>query len=134
MSKKTPEDELREEVYDEIINAGEIYNCAGCKLIIRGHKMKCDACKEEYLCTFCFAKLIMAENSGCPECSGAFLPSSAKAYLDELVQIYKSNPRDLFTILQKKKKQLPPSLKNIENVIKSAMGEAKLRGEKLPLP
>ena len=95
--------------------------------------MTCQACKDAYLCTFCFAKNIMNNHGGCPKCNGAFLAPEAKVYLEELIRVYKSNPRDLFTLLQKKKKQLPPSLRNIGKVIQSALGEAKTRGEKLDL-
>ena len=127
------EEELREELFDEIINAGELYSCELCKEIIRSQRMKCQACSEAYLCTYCFTKSIMVDNSACAKCNGAFLDHGAKSYLEEMVNQYKSDPQALFNLLQKKKKQLPPSLKNIGEVIKSAFGEAKSRGEKIEL-
>lgn len=133
-SEELEETELREEIYDGIVNCGEVYVCEGCKEIIRSQKMKCQSCEEDsYLCTFCFANVIMSSSSNakCPKCNQQFLQPEAKAFMDELVDMYKSNPRDLFTLLRKKKKQLPPSLKNIGKVIQSALGEAKVRGEKL---
>ncbi len=133
-SEDLEESELREEIYDDIINCGELYICEGCKTIIRSQKMKCQSCEDDsYLCTFCFAKIIMSSSStaNCPKCHKQFLKPEAMDFLEELVNIYRSNPRDLFTLLQKKKKQLPPSLKNIGKVIQSALGEAKARDEKL---
>lgn len=127
--------ELREEIYDEIVNYGEYFLCEGCHEVIRSQKMKCESCTEpSYLCTFCFAKLIMSvEGDGgkCPKCTSGFLNLETKMFLDEMVELYKSNPRDLFTLLQKKKKQLPPALKNLTKIIQSAQQQAKNKGETL---
>ena len=133
VDKSLNEEELREEMFDEIVNAGEYYQCDLCKDIIRSQRMKCQVCSEAYLCTYCFAKSIMVNNSACPKCNGAFLDPGAKQYLEKMVNQYRSDPQGLFTLLQKKKKLLPPSLKNIGEVIKSAYGEAKARGEKIDL-
>jgi len=133
VDKNLNEEELREEIFDHIVNAGEYYQCDLCKDIIRSQRMKCQLCSEAYLCTYCFAKSIMVNNSACPKCKGAFLDPGAKDYLETMINQYKSDPQALFTLLQKKKKHLPPSLKNIGEVIKSAYREAKIRGEKIDL-
>lgn len=133
LDSNLPEDEIREEIFDEIVNAGELYSCVLCKEIIRSQRMKCQTCSEAYLCTYCFAKSVMVGNSNCPTCDGHFLDPDAKSYLEKMVNEYRSDPQGLFTLLQKKKKQLPPSLRNIGEVIKSAYGEAKARGEKIDL-
>lgn len=133
VDKNISEQELREEVYDDIVNCGELYICESCKEIIRSQKMKCESCEDpSYMCTFCFAKTILSNgNTKCPKCSGAFINLETKMFLDEMIELYKSNPRDLFTLLQKKKKQLPPGLKNLTKIIHSAQEEARSRGEKL---
>jgi len=133
MCTKRTEEELREEIYDEIVNSGELYSCELCKEIIRSQKMTCQSCSKAYLCTYCFAKSVMVSNSNCPKCNGYFLDPGAKSYLEQMVNEYKSDPQALFTLLQRKKKQLPPSLRNIGEVVKSAFGEAKARGEKIDL-
>lgn len=128
------EEELREDIYDNVVNCGEIYTCDSCSDIIRTQKMRCESCKESYLCTFCFAKsIIVSENSTkkCSQCENPFLSLQTKMFLDEMVELYKSNPRDLFTLIQKKKKELPPGLKNLTKIIQSAQEQAKARGEKL---
>jgi len=127
------EDEVREEIYDTIVNCGDLYNCENCKDIIRTQKMKCDSCGEAYLCTFCFVKLIMCVDkpTNCPKCQSFFVNLQTRGFLEEMMELYKDNPRDLFTLLQKKKKELPPGLKNLGQIVQSAMGEAKTRGEKL---
>jgi len=133
VDKNLTEEELREEIYDEIVNSGELYSCELCKEIIRSQKMTCQSCSKAYLCTYCFAKSVMVSNSNCPKCNGYFLDPGAKSYLEQMVNEYKSDPQALFTLLQRKKKQLPPSLRNISEVVKSAFGEAKARGEKIDL-
>jgi len=133
LNPEIEEDEIREEIYDEIINCGELYNCENCKDIIRSQKMKCNSCGEAYLCTFCFVKLIMCNNepSNCLRCQSFFIDLQTRGFLEEMMELYKDNPRDLFTLLQKKKKELPPGLKNLGQIVQSAMSEAKTRGEKL---
>lgn len=133
LNPEIEEADLKEELYDEIVNCGELYSCARCKEIIRTQKMKCDGCGEAYLCTFCFVKLVMCTDKPgtCPECHDHFVNLETRAFLEEMVRIYKNNPRDLFTTLQKKKKELPPGLKNLSQIVQSAMGQAKFRGEKL---
>ncbi len=132
-SENISEQDLREEMYDDIVNSSELFACEECKDIIRSQKMKCASCEEpSYLCTLCFSKIIMACSGSalCPKCNRAFLDFQAKLFLDEMLDLYKSDPRNLFTLLQKKKKHLPPSLKNLTNILHSAMGEAKSKGEK----
>ncbi len=133
-SENILEQELREEIYDGVVNSSELFICEECKEIIRSQKMKCASCEEpSYLCTLCFAKIIMSSSGAalCPKCTRAFLDFEAKLFLDEMLDLYKSDPRNLFTLLQKKKKHLPPSLKNLTKILHSAMGEAKSKGEKL---
>jgi hypothetical protein len=130
-SSDDPQD-IKNEIIDTIINHGEIYVCEECHEEIKTHQIKCKDC-QVCLCTFCFVKVILAEKKACPACSGSFLEGTALNYLDELVRLYKQNPRDMMTQMVKKKKMLPPGLKNIDKVFQSAMSEAKSRGLKFPL-
>jgi hypothetical protein len=130
-STDDPED-IKNEVIDTIVNHGEIYVCEECHDEIKTHRMRCKDC-QVCLCTFCFVKVILAEKKSCPACSGSFLEVTALNYLDELVRLYKQNPRDMMTQMVKKKKMLPSGLKNIDKIFQSAMSEAKSRGLKFPL-
>jgi hypothetical protein len=128
------EEILKNELYDEIVTCGTPKICMVCQEQIRTQTITCVSCKEAKLCSFCFTKRILVENRiQCDYCSEPFIQTDTKTFIDEMVETYKQNPRDLMTALQKKKKHLPPGLKNLSNIVRSAISESKQRGDPLPL-
>jgi hypothetical protein len=76
---------------------------------------------------------VLAENNiQCESCEKSFVEAETKTFMDEMIGLYQKNPRDLFTTIQKRKKELPPGLKNLGQIVQSALKEAKKRGDPLP--
>jgi hypothetical protein len=127
------EEFVRQELYDEIVLSGNPNICVFCQQQIKSQPIKCVSCKEAKLCTFCFTKRVLAENNiQCESCEKSFVEAETKTFMDEMIGLYQKNPRDLFTTIQKRKKELPPGLKNLGQIVQSALKEAKKRGDPLP--
>lgn len=127
------EDVIKEELYNEVVIGENPNICLSCQEHIRTQTIPCQTCKEARLCTFCFTKRVLAENkTQCDFCNGDFVRNDTKAFMDDMIQLYQKNPRDLFTTIQKRKKELPPGLKNLGQIVQSALKEAKRRGDPLP--